>query len=456
MSHKAVCFLKSRCTKLLDGIPQHGLLLGQRIDSRDIVVAMIPTPSTSDEDTGGHLDSEWIGEHARQIYRMLCGGISILGFYDINTASNINTNKGMMQTIAVTIRNVLKDEAADPSYVQDDVLLVSGGTDTKKFAASLAKFTNGKLENLKSATFELVNESTMNPIRVYDTDWKLNISFIPNSESKTSLFAQLQTSLQNEFSKIRSSFLLFEENKKTRKTDLSVQHHDVNILSPIGTSSKVENYNEGSALITFNGTISSKTFVLSDKSNNESISNMIKQDIISTINSRLNLWSEELEALSAEEDNAVKQSSRTFLFKALMDEKGLPSDCAPQSWLIPNRIFIPFPSDLSITVNTTDDNPKSPLYFSDYLMPYQNVANMLTYRTNDLLGNNVCDDKNTVRREVTEETNVSSYSYTFINLKSDKKQTVPKKESSTSSSPSPNTSQNTTQSSEGTGNCCCF
>uniref|UniRef100_A0A8C7JIX9 Protein odr-4 homolog n=1 Tax=Oncorhynchus kisutch TaxID=8019 RepID=A0A8C7JIX9_ONCKI len=70
-----------------------GLLIGQSSSQRDFVVLAVRTPQKDTEGQGSpsvsrgagnsleHLDVEWVTEHARQVSRMLPGGMSVIGVF---------------------------------------------------------------------------------------------------------------------------------------------------------------------------------------------------------------------------------------------------------------------------------------------------------------------------------------------------------------------------------------
>uniref|UniRef100_A0A4W6EA02 Protein odr-4 homolog n=1 Tax=Lates calcarifer TaxID=8187 RepID=A0A4W6EA02_LATCA len=65
--------------------PVTGLLIGQSSSQRDFVIMATRTPQKEDSTAapGTSLDKEWVTEHARQVFRMLPGGLSVLGVFII-------------------------------------------------------------------------------------------------------------------------------------------------------------------------------------------------------------------------------------------------------------------------------------------------------------------------------------------------------------------------------------
>lgn len=67
-----------------------GLLIGQSSAQKDFVVLAVKTPHRESEGSPGgrtvsspldNIDAEWVAEHARQVSRMLPGGVSVLGLF---------------------------------------------------------------------------------------------------------------------------------------------------------------------------------------------------------------------------------------------------------------------------------------------------------------------------------------------------------------------------------------
>ncbi|XP_061654220.1 protein odr-4 homolog [Phyllopteryx taeniolatus] len=88
-------------SKLCDQQSDHvtGLVIGQSSTQRDFVVMACRTPSRDEPlvGTGKSLDKEWISEHARQVSRMLPGGLCVLGVFVIIDADAKDTLASLRQ-----------------------------------------------------------------------------------------------------------------------------------------------------------------------------------------------------------------------------------------------------------------------------------------------------------------------------------------------------------------------
>ncbi|XP_065829888.1 protein odr-4 homolog isoform X2 [Oscarella lobularis] len=65
------------------GTWEFGLLIGHLTARRDYVACLIPTPQDENESDGGKIavDDKWAIEHAKQVMRMLPGGLTVVGVY---------------------------------------------------------------------------------------------------------------------------------------------------------------------------------------------------------------------------------------------------------------------------------------------------------------------------------------------------------------------------------------
>lgn len=99
----------SRLCSLLAG-PVSGLLIGQSSVQRDFVVMVTRTPQNDESaDAGKSVDKEWVSEHARQVSRMLPGGLSVLGVFIISESDAKDTLTTLRQLV-FSVENLISSE----------------------------------------------------------------------------------------------------------------------------------------------------------------------------------------------------------------------------------------------------------------------------------------------------------------------------------------------------------
>ncbi|CAL8346969.1 unnamed protein product [Merluccius merluccius] len=103
-------YLSSLCSSA----PLTGLLVGQSSAQRDFVVMATRTPQREESSrTPGssldQLDMEWITEHARQVSRMLPGGLTVLGVFYISDAEAKDTLISLRQLVFAVQKSICRD-----------------------------------------------------------------------------------------------------------------------------------------------------------------------------------------------------------------------------------------------------------------------------------------------------------------------------------------------------------
>ncbi|CAL8276860.1 unnamed protein product [Lota lota] len=102
-------YLSSLCSSS----PLTGLLIGQSSGQRDFVVMATRTPQREacslTPGSQDRLDMEWINEHARQVSRMLPGGLSVLGVFYISDTEAKDTLITLRQLVFAVQKSISRD-----------------------------------------------------------------------------------------------------------------------------------------------------------------------------------------------------------------------------------------------------------------------------------------------------------------------------------------------------------
>ncbi|KAG7235750.1 hypothetical protein INR49_002252 [Caranx melampygus] len=91
--------------------PVTGLLIGQSSAQKDFVILATQTPQREESTaaTGKSVDKDWVTEHARQVSRMLPGGLSVLGVFIISDADGKETLMTVRQLV-FAVENLISSE----------------------------------------------------------------------------------------------------------------------------------------------------------------------------------------------------------------------------------------------------------------------------------------------------------------------------------------------------------
>ncbi|XP_037314387.2 protein odr-4 homolog [Pungitius pungitius] len=102
-------YLTKQCEQKV--VPVTGLLIGQSSTQREYVVTATRTPQREEcaASGGNSLDKEWVTEHARQVSRMLPGGLSVLGVF-IVTDNDAKDTLATLRQLVFAVENLISTE----------------------------------------------------------------------------------------------------------------------------------------------------------------------------------------------------------------------------------------------------------------------------------------------------------------------------------------------------------
>lgn len=98
---------------------QLGLIIGQISPQRDYIVHLARTPEQSgDSDTDGkpstleEIDNSWITEHARQVSRMLTGGLDLIGVFAFGPSEMLTKSQAKLRQLLFSINKTIQHKPA--------------------------------------------------------------------------------------------------------------------------------------------------------------------------------------------------------------------------------------------------------------------------------------------------------------------------------------------------------
>ncbi|CAL8321785.1 unnamed protein product [Arctogadus glacialis] len=296
-------YLSSLCSSS----PLTGLLLGQSSAQRDFVVMATRTPqreacplTPSPRDT---LDMEWINEHARQVSRMLPGGLSVLGVFYISDAEAKDT--------LITLRQLV---FAVQKSISRDLLWLSGDDDISE---RVTLHVNSTTRKTFCRTFDVRDpKSTAKP-----ADWRyqsgvcgswpmvwscveveIPVSLPPRGARPGDLETSLQEGLKLWAQQIeRGTFLLngrkiSEDTELTGPTKRNVkQSLQAQILTtPVCPGEQVSQVGASGGRVVLRGAVHTRAYLHGNKPTARLAEKALKRDLLSTVALRLNMVLEEL------------------------------------------------------------------------------------------------------------------------------------------------------------------
>ncbi|XP_023220949.1 protein odr-4 homolog isoform X1 [Centruroides sculpturatus] len=332
--HNAICSLtKSNSFKT-------GLLIGQSTLQKDIVVHICTTPSQDEvavKDSDKEKDSKkgkqvkkkpeiqdelnenWICQHAKQVTRMLPGGLDILGIFVIAGQDELNKLQHNLRQILFAIFKVLsKDQKLSLCHENTEKILLQIATFAQKFVCRTFDVSDYK-SSAKPAEWKQFS----GVFQWHKLECKFNLDFrIPVDKNKIthSLLKQIEIGLLPFFNttsraaalvngKFRKDEELLDpsmEGKKGKHSNKSSQQYfALDLFLPLhlnNSDDKDPQILECSAAMTVKGTIQCRAYIHNKGTVKEAIQ-VLKHDIIRSMTSRCEIQCEDLLLIDEEQQD---------------------------------------------------------------------------------------------------------------------------------------------------------
>ncbi|XP_008332909.1 protein odr-4 homolog isoform X2 [Cynoglossus semilaevis] len=327
-------YLSELCTQ--HAVPVTGLLIGQSSTQRDFVIMATRTPqreeSPSKQETSP--DKEWVTEHARQVSRMLPGGLSVLGVFIITENDGKDTQTALRQLV-FAVENLISSERLW-SPADDDV------TDC------VTLHINPKTRKTVCRTFDVKDPKCM----AKPADWKyqsgvcsswsmlsccLNVDMLVPLPDNRAVTEDMETCLKDGLKiwadKICSGVCLIDGKKLPEDTELTTGQK--RNMRQIFTTQLLITQNEQRSTkdviqscggsVSVRGTVHARAYLHNNKPRAKLAEKLLKRDVVSTVATRVQMLLEEL--LTSEVESKSKDEQLCLPRRVFCLLKGAGSLC---------------------------------------------------------------------------------------------------------------------------------
>ncbi|XP_006818913.1 protein odr-4 homolog [Saccoglossus kowalevskii] len=301
-----------------------GLILGQNSSQRDFAIELVRSPidDTGEDDEKGHtvkkkkkpsldtVDEQWTAEHARQVSRMLPGGISVIGVVAMAAPDVMTKSQAKLRQVMFAIHKTV---------TKGDVLLKDADV-TERILLQICSLTRKTtcrtidVSDLKS-TFrpaELKYQSFVNRWSQLNTQVSVNVKIpVMKSSSRSNFQKQIQLGVKSWCKSLSQSLCLL--NGKLKKLDElldTTQTHKKKggsavsgsgpqnfkvafLLQNNSANTTIEN-KVCKSMIILRGRISAKCYMNNKATVGEAVE-ALKEDVIHSLLSRCDLLCEDLQ-----------------------------------------------------------------------------------------------------------------------------------------------------------------
>lgn len=352
---------------------QVGLVIGKLSSSLDrgFVFSLIPTPPNdegrpacslvepikddrrkgakqsksqgSSDSSSVVIDKDWVAEHARQVSKMLVGGIRVIGIYVWASESAF---KNSTVELCQTIKGVAG--AAPPLLGTDteERLLIHISYSPRRWTCrNCVLASNITSSSLKPCDFKM--GKVLSSLQKFRCTYNFNLR-LPVSREKTFDAQKLGDVLRSGISviakELRSARAIVDGNLVTNDEPCTSEgFHDVELLQPFmnDTCSEASSLENVAGILLFSGSVCSFAFLSSKESILQAIAD-IKADIITSLQSRLDIILDEADADLSQSDNSGRESSPDIQTENHISQVDLQSLRKPTGLSFPRRVFAPW------------------------------------------------------------------------------------------------------------------
>ncbi|XVF64936.1 hypothetical protein PTKIN_Ptkin09bG0206500 [Pterospermum kingtungense] len=301
-----------------------------------------PKSQTSDSSSSLFVDKDWVAEHARQVSRMMVGGIKVVGLY-------VWASEAAFKNSTIVLCQTVKGVAEAASFLEDfldERLLVHICYSPRRWTCrNCTLSSNITSSSLRPCDFKMgrVLTSLQTFKCLYNFDLRL-----PIYQEKTLKSEMLSDVLRNGISiyakELRGAKAMIDGslvvNDETCTTD---GLHEVELLLPFMKDIYVEACNQKDVIgiVTFTGSVHSFSFLNSKEPISQSVAD-IKDDIIRSLQSRLDIICDEADEDLGPADEGIREASNDSLPGKPVSQLLLRSLRKNCNLSLPRRVFVPW------------------------------------------------------------------------------------------------------------------
>ncbi|XP_015063247.1 protein odr-4 homolog isoform X2 [Solanum pennellii] len=297
-----------------------------------------------------------------QVGRMLVGGVKVVGIY-------IWTNESSFKNSTITLCQAAKAVAEAAPLLEvhwDERLLVHIGYSPLRWTCrncSLASnITSG---NIRPCDFKMGKIlSTRQAFRcTYDFDWRLPIY---QGSSNKRLVDILHHGISIHAKELKGAKALIDGKLANEDEQFDLGGvHDVEFLLPFMEDTYLEvcSQKEITGLLVFSGSVCSYAYSNSKEPSSQALAD-IKEDIIKSLRSRLDIMCDEADRKSDSKEDRTEESNNQILSGSAVLQLDLQLQRKHCSMSFPRRVFLPWLADT---------------FLCDYIQPSESVEVLLDH-----------------------------------------------------------------------------
>ncbi|MBA0808255.1 hypothetical protein Gohar_024009 [Gossypium harknessii] len=305
---------------------------------------------TSDSSSNLLIDKDWVAEHARQVSRMMVGGIKVVGIY-------VWASEAAFKNSTMVLCQTVKGVAEAASTLEDDLdvrLLIHICYSPRRWTCrNCTLSSNITSSSLRPCDFKMgrVLTSLQTFKCLYNFDLRLPIYQEKTSKSDT-LVDVLCNGISNYVKELRGAKAVIDGNLVVNDEACTTEGlHEVELLLPFMKDMYIEACSQKDVVgvVNFTGSLCSFSFLNSKEPISQAVAD-IKDDIIRSLQSRLDIICDEADEDPGPIDNGIKEAGNDLASEKPVSQLVLHSlrciSCAVDkkncNLSLPRRVFVPW------------------------------------------------------------------------------------------------------------------
>ncbi|KAB2082831.1 hypothetical protein ES319_A05G224900v1 [Gossypium barbadense] len=297
---------------------------------------------TSDSSSNLVIDKDWVAEHARQVSRMMVGGIKVVGIY-------VWASESAFKNSTMVLCQTVKGVAEAASTLEDDLderLLIHICYSPRRWTCrNCTLSSNITSSSLRPCDFKMgrVLTSLQTFKCLYNFDLRLPIYQEKTSKSET-LVDVLYNGISNYVKELRGAKAVIDGNLVVNDEACTTEGlHEVELLLPFMKDMYIEACSQKDVVgvVNFTGSLCSFSFLNSKEPISQAFAD-IKDDIIRSLLSRLDIICDEADEDPGPIDNGIKEAGNDLASEKPVYQLVLHSLRKNCNLSLPRRVFVPW------------------------------------------------------------------------------------------------------------------
>lgn len=297
---------------------------------------------TSDSSSNLVIDKDWVAEHARQVSRMMVGGIKVVGIY-------VWASESAFKNSTMVLCQTVKGVAEAASTLEDDLdvrLLIHICYSPRRWTCrNCTLSSNITSSSLRPCDFKMgrVLTSLQTFKCLYNFDLRLPIYQEKTSKSET-LVDFLCNGISNYVKELQGAKAVIDGNLVVNDEACTTEGlHEVELLLPFMKDMYIEACSQKDVVgvVNFTGSLCSFSFLNSKEPISQAFAD-IKDDIIRSLRSRLDIICDEADEDPGPIDNGIKEAGNDLASEKPVSQLVLHSLRKNCNLSLPRRVFVPW------------------------------------------------------------------------------------------------------------------